>query len=137
MPVKDILKNNKYIASVCVSISREDSREIVQDLMDTAHYHKKDCAGLAANQLGYDKRVFVIKIKGRFVAFINPEFSPMGATIKSTERCLSFLDKQIIVKRASIIKASPARGKKKHLILAGMEAVAFQHMLDHLNGLTI
>ena len=127
------LKDKLYQA--CAETTVEQARPVIQDLMDTAHYHK-NCAGLAANQIGSNLRVFVIKVRGKFKAFINPKFNPAGKRVKGIERCLSFPGKFSTVERYNIITAVPYR-KRRAITLSGSEAIAFQHELDHLNGITI
>ncbi len=134
MPVKPIVTDTSKLSVPCNETTLEDARSVIQDLMDTAHHHKKHCAGLAANQIGSDLRVIVVKIKGKFVAFINPTFTPAGAKIDSTEGCLSFPGKKATVKRYKAITTSPSKGKRKKQWLGYIEAIAFQHECDHLNG---
>lgn len=136
MPVKPIIQDKAKLSIPCMETTLEDANQVIQDLMDTAHYHKKNCAGLASNQIGSNLRVFVVKVRGKFIAFINPKFNPCGPKIKSTEGCLSFPGKQTTVERYSIITAIPYR-KMKPITLSGIAAIAFQHELDHLNGITI
>jgi len=137
MPVKNIVKNKKQLSIPCVDTTPDDARPVIQDLMDTTHYHKDNCAGLAANQVGSDLRVFVVKIRGKFRAFINPSFKPSGHRAASIEGCLSFPGRQTQTTRWTTITTSAPKGKRKGLVLSGIEAVAYQHELDHLNGITI
>ena len=137
MPVIKIVKNKKQLQIPCVETTLDESRPVIQDLMDTAHYHKTNCAGLAANQIGSTQRVFVVKIRGKFRAFINPSFTPGGRKAASIEGCLSFPGKQTQTTRWTIITTSAPKGKRKGLVLSGIEAVAYQHELDHLNGITL
>lgn len=137
MSVCEIIKDKHQLSIPCVETTLEEARPVIQDLMDTAHYHKKNCAGLAANQIGSDLRVFVIKIKGKFIAFINPKFSPASGTLESIEGCLSFPGKKTKVIRYKLIVASPPKGKRKNMYLGSQAAIAFQHEFDHLNGVII
>jgi peptide deformylase len=137
MPIKEIITDKKALSVPCIETTLEEARPVIQDLMDTANSMKRKCAGLAANQIGSNLRVFVIKIRCRFVAFVNPSFSPSGPIVVSTEGCLSFPGSERTLSRYNIIITSPPKGKKKLLGLTNLEAVAFQHELDHLNGKTI
>ena len=137
MSVIKIVKNKHKLSSVCIETVLEEARPVIHDLMDTAHFHKKNCAGLASNQIGSNLRVFVVKIRGKFRAFINPSFKPQSMMRDSVEGCLSFPGKRTTTRRYGIIFTSPPIGKKKGLFLNGIEAIAFQHELDHLNGIII
>lgn len=136
MSVQTIITDKRKLSEVCIETTIDQARTVIHDLMDTAHYHKKNCAGLAANQIGSNLRVFVVKVRGKFVAFVNPKFKPVGAKVDSVEGCLSFPGKKTRVKRYSSIIATPYR-KSKYITLSGISAIAFQHELDHLNGKTI
>ena len=137
MPVKPIIKNKRQLSVPCVETTLEEARPVIQDLMDTAHFHKKNCAGLAANQIGSNLRVFVIKVQGKFVAYINPSFVAASGTVESIEGCLSFPGKKTKVIRYKMITASPSKGKQKRRYLIGVPAIAFQYEFDHLDGVII
>ena len=136
MAVIKIVKNKQALQVPCRECTIDEARPVIQDLMDTAHYHKDNCAGLASNQVGSDLRVFVVKVGKKFIAFMNPTFQPGGPKVQSVEGCLSFPGKSTTVQRYSIITAAPYR-KRKPITLSGISARAFQHELDHLNGITI
>ncbi len=110
----------------------EDIRSCAQSF---AKYHPSGCAGLAANQLGYNKRIFVIKTKKGFRVFVNPTFTPCGPLSPAVEGCLSVPSRQVSVKRHTKIYAKSNGGKR--ILLIGWESRAFQHELDHLNGIHI
>jgi len=145
MPVKTIVQDKKALSIPCsdVPVDCAELHYVIQDLMDTAHYHstqlnKSGCAGLAANQVGSGLRVFVVKVRGKFMTFINPSFIPfIPHKVSDFEGCLSFPGKHTFKNRYSVIVTSPPRGKQRGLKLDGIAAIAFQHELDHLNGVTI
>lgn len=137
MGVIEIVKDKRKLSIVCIETTLDEARPAIHDLMDTAHFHKENCAGLASNQIGSNLRVFVVKIRGKFRAFINPSFTPQSMMRDSVEGCLSFPGKQTTTRRYGIIFTSPPIRKRKGLFLNGIEAVAFQHELDHLSGIII
>jgi len=98
--------------------------------------------GLAANQIGITKRVFVMgsyNIEG----FPEP-FAVFNPVIKQTseeeilnrEGCLSFPDLWLHVKRPTWIIAEyqDSKGNTHETKIDGYLATCFQHELDHLNG---
>jgi len=137
MPIKPIVQDRAELKKPCRETTPEEALPVIMDLMDTAHRHKKRCVGLAANQIGSNLRVFVVKVRGKFVAFINPECHGLKPRVKTIEGCLSFPGQETETRRYPLIMTSPPRGKKKGLVLDGIAAIAFQHELDHLNGVTI
>jgi peptide deformylase len=96
--------------------------------------------GLAANQVGLLRRVFVMKLQdGREIGCFNP-WIMFGDNDKITgeEGCLSFPNLWLKVKRDNKITASylDNTGKQCIIELEGIDARCFQHELDHLDGVT-
>jgi peptide deformylase len=97
--------------------------------------------GLAANQIGVLKRIFVIDIADEdepsdLRVFINPEILESRGTQLWQEGCLSFPGVNEEVKRAAYVKvrALNEHGSSFELEAEGLLAVAIQHEHDHLDG---
>ncbi len=93
--------------------------------------------GLAANQVGLDRRVFVMKLKdGREIGFFNPAILHAEGEQLSEEGCLSFPNLFLTIKRYKKITAMflDNSGKRCIIELEDIDAKCFQHELDHLNG---
>ena len=97
--------------------------------------------GLAANQIGLPWRLFVVNIgvetdKDNLVTVINPEISAMEGSQLGEEGCLSIPDVISEVNRASQveIKGYDLDGNEVRYEAQGYLARAFQHEMDHLNG---
>ena len=96
--------------------------------------------GLAANQVGLLKRVFVIQLEGDIsaTAMFNPQvINQSEEELAGEEGCLSFPDLWLDVKRPKIIDAVylDKLGKECKITLTGIDARCFLHELDHLNGI--
>ena len=98
--------------------------------------------GLAANQIGLPWRMFVINIgietdKENLVTVINPEITNMEGSELGEEGCLSIPDVVAEVNRASQIeiKGYDLDGNEIRYEAQGYLARAFQHEMDHLNGI--
>jgi len=98
--------------------------------------------GLAANQIGLTKRVFVMG-SNTIPNFPTPfaVFNPVikEASIESVldqEGCLSYPDLFLIVKRPRWIVAEyqDSKGTVKEIRIDGYLSKCFQHEFDHLNG---
>ena len=138
MPIIKITEDKKQLSRPCRETTPKEAAPVIRDLMDTANHHKKNCMGLAANQIGSDLRVFVVKVRGKFMAFVNPSFKPCGKVIDSLEGCLSFpRDAKRKVKRYSMIKIAHPRINGRVMILDGITAIAVQHEMNHLDGVII
>ncbi|MBD7983384.1 peptide deformylase [Sporosarcina sp. Sa2YVA2] len=102
--------------------------------------------GLAAPQVNVSKRIFALHIeeddkKPLSIIAINPKIvshSVEKTYLTSGEGCLS-VDRDVegfVPRYARItIKALDIDGKEFKLRLKGLPAIAFQHELDHLNGI--
>lgn len=109
---------------------------IGEELKEAANFfakeHKAGCLGLAANQLGYLKRVFVAKHRKNFKIYVNPQFEPADRPVLKVEYCLSHPGKKFAVRRHRKIWAWAENQERK--LLVGLEAEIFQHEMDHLEG---
>lgn len=118
----------------------DDLIKFIQEMLETMY--EKDGLGLAAPQVGKSIRVFVIDYdwvneeKKNPLIFINPEIISMSGTIEYEEGCLSLPGIFTTVKRANNIKvkALDLKGETRYYDFDEVKAVAFQHELDHLNG---
>jgi peptide deformylase len=106
-------------------------------LMDGA-----DGAGLAATQVGVLRRVFVMRKddNGATMALVNPEVVEQGDELETDdEGCLSLQGLLLPVERPATVtaRAKDPEGADIDLELEGFAARAFQHELDHLDGVLI
>lgn len=97
--------------------------------------------GLAANQVGLSKRIFVM---GGFDDFIKPIgiFNPIiletsETLVDDVEGCLSYPGLWLKVKRPEeiVVEFFSSQNELKKMQLSGLAARCFQHELDHLDGI--
>ena len=128
--------------------NKADLVELVSSMKALMLY--EDGVGLAAPQIGINKRLFVIGVKGNprypqinsipFSVFINPVIKKMSKrTSDFEEACLSVPDKRIILTRSRMIWAywQDQWGRYHKSRLSGMLARIFLHEYDHLDGILI
>jgi peptide deformylase len=111
---------------------------VEQEMLDTMNSFNG--IGLAGNQVGLLRRVFVMKLQdGRELGCFNP-WIMFGDNdkIDDEEGCLSFPNLWLKVARHNKITASylDNTGKPCIIELEGLDARCFQHELDHLDGIT-
>lgn len=130
---------NEILRTKCEEVTEEDfkSEEMLQfmtKMVDNLAVHK--AIGIAAPQLGLNKRIFLNNVDDRPQFFINPTIVHSEGTIRMKEGCLSFPGTFLYVERAAevTIDAVDADGREFRAQLDGLDAVAAQHELDHLNG---
>lgn len=98
--------------------------------------------GLAAPQVGLPVRMLAIECSGRqnaSVVWINPTIKRRIGSKTSQEGCLSLPGRRYACSRAKRIEveAFDKEGVRHLLRCEGLEAVCFQHEIDHLDGILI
>jgi peptide deformylase len=98
--------------------------------------------GLAATQVGVPKRIFVVDLSvGRnpsdLLVFVNPEFVERDGMQLEDEGCLSVPGFNATVARPqrAVVKGLDRRGQEHSVEGTGLLARAFQHEMDHLDGM--
>ena len=120
----------------------DEIRGLVEDMAETMY--DADGCGLAANQVGILKRIFVVDVAAQdepshLQVFINPEILESDGTQIWEEGCLSFPGVSEEIKRAERVRvrAMDLEGASFELEAHGLLAVAIQHETDHLNGIVM
>lgn len=124
----------KEIAKPIVKIDK--NIKTLLDNMATTMYEENG-VGLAAPQVGVSVRVVVIDAGDGLIEIINPEITNMEGTACDTEGCLSIPGIFGEVERAAKVTVEflDRKGKKKKINAEGLLARAFQHEIDHLDGI--
>lgn len=139
--IKTIVQDPNKLFKKCISSTGYEYKRIAKDLLDTALYNKSNCVGLAANQIGYNKRVIAALINDQFIIMINPIYIVKCGGIKADEEtCLSFPGKSSIVRRYKKVRIKYYVECDDELIpvvetFTSFEARIIQHEIDHLNGI--
>jgi peptide deformylase len=96
--------------------------------------------GLAANQIGRLKRIFVATHEDEQYAIVNPVIEERSeVTEKDIEGCLSIPETRVEVERpiAVTVSGQDPSGEPVRLEAEGLLARIFQHEIDHLDGVLI
>jgi peptide deformylase len=117
-----------------------DVERLIDDMIQTMY--AAPGVGLAAPQVGVALRIFVVDISvGRnpsdLLTFVNPEFIEREGMQLEEEGCLSLPGFNATVARPSraVVKGLNRRGEEHVVEGTGLLARAFQHEMDHLDGL--
>jgi peptide deformylase len=112
---------------------------LIDDLFETLHSAKG--IGLAATQIGVNKRVFVIDTSSKQdgsspQVFVNPVFLHQEGKVLFDEACLSVPGESGEVQRFEkvVVQAFDQQGKQFQMEASDLLAIALQHETDHLNG---
>ncbi len=137
MTVRDIrLFGDPVLKSPCqpvVDFSR--AKSLVEDLIDTTSQPGR--AGVAANQIGVELRVFSYNVEGVVGYLINPKITSLeGEPELMEEGCLSVPGLCHKVLRHPIATAAGflLDGSEIEIRGEGLLAQALQHEVDHLDG---
>jgi peptide deformylase len=120
----------------------DEIRKLIDDMAETMY--SAPGVGLAANQVGVLERVLVIDVEHpdgnpNLIAMVNPEIIERADEISWEEGCLSFPGINVDVTRSEKVRvrAIDRDGKEFVLDAEGLLAVAIQHEIDHLDGVTL
>lgn len=132
--MKLLLMDNPALREVCPPVLPEELDYIKSLIPDMTKVLESEAgAALAANQVGIIKRFFLMS-NGTLV--INPEIIEMGPLEPFKEGCLSIPGTSAETKRAQTIKVKYKDDAFNTVEVEynGVDAVAFQHEIDHLDG---
>ena len=139
MIIKDKIKLQEKCSPVSVKEGEEIGVRLLHELRES-----ENGIGLAANQIGINKRVCVVNVKEPLV-LINPKIVEKSKEqFIFPEGCLSFPDSKIKTTRHQdiVVEADNHEGQLSFSanskdINDAFECVCVQHEIDHLNGITM
>ncbi|MEK4511752.1 peptide deformylase [Paenibacillus sp. FSL K6-2524] len=111
-------------------------QKLLTDMADTMY--DAEGVGLAAPQIGILKRVIVVDVgdENGLIELVNPEIVSMEGEQFGPEGCLSIPNLRGDVRRALTVTVKGLDRNGNEVTYTGSEllARAFQHEVDHLNG---
>ncbi len=124
-----------------ITVFDEKLATLAADMLETMH--AKDGIGLAANQIGLLRRIFVMDLQDEEApedspqVFINPEILEQEGSQTYLEGCLSLPGLYGYVERPAWLKLhfQDLEGVTHELEARGLAAVCIAHEIDHLNGI--
>lgn len=120
--------------------------QLAADLIETMQASPA-CVGLAAPQVGVSSRVIAVDVTNHpktstchgLVVLVDPTVVEASGREVGREGCMSVPDLTANVARATrlVVSGRTPEGEPKIIATEGFEARAFQHEIDHLDGLLI
>jgi peptide deformylase len=145
MALREVLKfPDKRLREVSTPIEKitDEIRELANDMAEVMY--DEPGIGLAAPQVGQIVRLIVVDTEWTAeddaeqspLVLVNPEIVEHSGQITWSEGCLSVPDFEADVSRASHVKlrASNLEGEDLEIDASELQAVCFQHEIDHLDG---
>lgn len=137
--MKIVTHPNPILEKKCKDVTVFDDKlaKLLDNMYDTMV--EADGVGLAAPQVGIDKRIAIVEIDPEDGVFelINPEIIESKGTDVDVEGCLSFPGLYGEVERGYVVtvRAQQRDGQEYILQAEDFLARALQHEIDHLNGI--
>ena len=117
----------------------DDLQRLVDDMVETMY--AAPGIGLAATQVGVPLRVFVVDVSvGRdpsgLIVMVNPTFVDREGMQLEDEGCLSVpgFNATVVRPARAVVSGADRRGQPQTIEATGLLARAFQHEMDHLDG---
>jgi peptide deformylase len=147
MPVRPVLRLPERVLKLrSDELAGRSPEDLVADLIDTMRASPA-CVGLAAPQLGVNRRAIVVDVTGHpkakschgLVCLIDPVIVDSSGREVAREGCMSVPDWTANVTRFKkvVVQGMDADGMERVIATDGFEARALQHEIDHLDGLLI
>ncbi len=136
---------DSHLREKCVPLAEHEVdaalRELARNMAETMY--EEPGIGLAALQVGVGKRLIVMDLEWTegerdLRVMLNPEIvHHEGKQISKDEACLSVPDFSADVERAErvVVKAQTLDWEPVEFDCTGLEAICFQHEIDHLDGI--
>lgn len=120
-----------------IQTDKENLEKLIGDMKDTLQ--SVGGLGLAANQLGRDESVCLVKLGDNLLTMVNPQITSRGGEKKtSIEGCLSLPDINSKVERDETISVKfinpDAEWSEQEIQVDFPNSVVVQHEVDHLQG---
>lgn len=141
-----VLIPNPVLKTPALVVTPEDAEKLLDDLIDTMRASPA-CVGLAAPQIGVALRAIAVDVSKHpktttshgLVVLMNPQIVEAAGSDIGREGCLSVPHLTANVARAHtlVVKGANPDGSSRLIATEGFEARAFQHEIDHLDGLLI
>ena len=142
MSIRPILRfGEKPLHATAADVTRFDDelQRLIDDMIETMY--AAPGVGLAATQLGIPLRIFVIdlsvgKASGQLITMVNPTFVEREGTQLEEEGCLSApgFNATVIRPRRVVVRGLDREGAEQTVEGTDLLARAFQHEMDHLEG---
>jgi len=144
MALREVLKfPDKRLREISKPIDEitDEIRVLAQDMCDVMY--DEPGIGLAAPQLGVPVRLIVVDTtwtqeegERNPLILVNPEITERDGKITWTEGCLSVPDFEAEVERSASVRliARDLEDRPVDIFASEIQAVCFQHEIDHLDG---
>ena len=135
--VRPIVKDVVFLAQKSAPATKLDA-QIITDLRDTLQANREHCIGMAANMIGFSKRIIIVSAELGDMVMINPVIASRNGRYDTEEGCLSLVG----TRKTQRFESITVRYLDENFIarkgkFCGLTAQIIQHECDHLDGIII
>ena len=135
--VKSIVKDVMFLGQKSETATADD-RQVITDLQDTLKAHRDGCVGMAANMIGYKKRIIIVSMGFADLVMQNPVIKAKSGKYETEESCLSLTGRRRTERYQNIeVEYLDVSFKKQRQKFSGYVAQIIQHEMNHLEGIVI
>ena len=135
--VRPIVRDTFSLSQKSAPATQAD-RAVIQDLTDTVRANADRCAGMAANMIGFHKRIIAFNAGPMTIALINPEIIRRVQPYEAEEGCLSLSGVRKTTRYQEIeVSYLDASFTPRRQVYTGWIAQIIQHEIDHCDGILI
>ena len=131
------MKDESFLAQKSEPATAEDI-SVAADLLETLITHQDSCVGMAANMIGYRKRIIIVATGFADIIMINPVITQKSEAYETEEGCLSLPGVRKTIRYNRITVRYLDKSFAEHTqTFSGYIAQIIQHECDHLEGILI
>ena len=135
--VKPIMRDAFFLNQKSEEATKVDM-PVAQDLEDTLKANRERCVGMAANMIGYRKRIIIVATGLADMVMINPVITEKSEPYETEEGCLSLPGVRKTNRYNKItVRYLDKRFAEHTQSFSGYIAQIIQHECDHLEGILI
>ena len=135
--IRPIVRDTFFLSQKSVPATKADA-SVIQDLADTLRANADRCAGMAANMIGFHKRIIGFNAGPLAVILVNPEIIRKSGPYETEEGCLSLDGVRKITRYQEIeVRCLDQFFALRTQTYSGWIAQVIQHEIDHCDGILI
>jgi peptide deformylase len=134
MMIKPIVNDVFFLSQKSEDATKADF-PVVTDLEDTLRANRDRCVGMAANMIGYRKKIIIVATGLADIVMINPVIKEKAEPYETEEGCLSLPGVRKTTRYKKItVRYLDKRFAEHTQSFSGYIAQIIQHEIDHFSG---
>jgi peptide deformylase len=134
MMIKPIVNDVFFLSQKSEDATKADF-PVVTDLEDTLRANRDRCVGMAANMIGYRKKIIIVATGLADIVMINPVITEKAEPYETEEGCLSLPGVRKTTRYKKItVRYLDKRFAEHTQSFSGYIAQIIQHEIDHFSG---